>query len=80
MKLSQAKIGAKLKIINLGEDQELGLILLGMGLLPGDEVEIMQKAPFGSPIALKKNTGHYFAIRQAQANAVEVQLIEKNKS
>lgn len=75
MKLSQARVGAKVKVTHLGEDKELALILLGLGLVPGDVVEVVQKAPFGSPIALKKNTGHYFALRGTQAQAVAVELL-----
>jgi ferrous iron transport protein A len=72
VKLSQVKVGSKVKINDFGTDCELALILLGMGLLPGDVVEVVQRAPFGSPLAIKKSTGHFFALRGSQAHCISV--------
>ncbi len=44
-------IGEKGIIKNL-KDQDLSLKLLEMGCVPGSEVEVSQRAPFGGPICI----------------------------
>lgn len=48
------------------------LKLLEMGCLPGNEVELLQIAPFGDPLYLNIN-GSYVAIRVATAQEIEVE-------
>ena len=53
------------------------LKLLEMGCLPGNEVELLQIAPFGDPLYLNIN-GSHLAIRIETAKQIGVELI-KNK-
>ena len=53
------------------------LKLLEMGCLPGNEVELLQVAPFGDPLYLNIN-GSHVAIRVETAREIEVELIENN--
>ena len=53
------------------------LKLLEMGCLPGNEVELLQIAPFGDPLYLNIN-GSYLAIRIETAKQIGIELI-KNK-
>ena len=46
------------------------LKLLEMGCLPGNEVELLQIAPFGDPLYLNIN-GSHVAIRVATAQEIE---------
>ena len=55
----------------------LPLKLLEMGCLPGNEVELLQIAPFGDPLFLDIN-GARLAIRIETAREIEVEII-KNK-
>ena len=51
------------------------LKLLEMGCLPGNEVQLIQKAPLKDPLYLNIN-GSHLAIRQETAVQVEIEVIE----
>ena len=53
------------------------LKLLEMGCLPGNEVELLQIAPFGDPLFLNIN-GSHVAIRVETAKEIEVDIIKLN--
>ena len=62
------------------KDFDIDLIplkLLEMGCLPGNEVELLQIAPFGDPLYLDIN-GSHVAIRIETAREIEVELIKTN--
>ena len=65
--------GEKGIIDNLPIDR-IPLKLLEMGCLPGNEVELVQKAPFSCPLYLKIN-GSHLAIRKETAELIEIDLI-----
>jgi len=50
------------------------LKLLEMGCLPGNEVILIQKAPFSDPLYLIIN-GCHLAIRKEMASKIEIELI-----
>ena len=50
------------------------LKLLEMGCLPGNEVSLVQQAPFRDPLYLNIN-GSHLAIRKETANQIEIELI-----
>jgi len=50
------------------------LKLLEMGCLPGNEVELLQTAPFQCPMYLNIN-GSHLAIRREVAAQIEIQII-----
>ena len=52
------------------------LKLLEMGCLPGNEVELLQIAPFGDPLYLNIN-GSHVAIRVETAQEIEVESIQQ---
>ncbi|MGV7108061.1 FeoA family protein [Flavobacterium sp. U410] len=70
--LSELKIGEKAIIIDVNVD-EIPLKLLEMGCLPGNEVTLVQIAPFGDPYYFNINDSHV-AIRKEVANEVTVVL------
>ncbi|MDT0645568.1 FeoA family protein [Zunongwangia sp. F260] len=51
------------------------LKLLEMGCLPGNEVELVQMAPFRDPLYLNVN-GSHLAIRKETALQIEIELID----
>lgn len=67
------KKGQKAIILDFDIDS-IPLKLLEMGCLPGNEVELLQVAPFGDPLYLDIN-GSHLAIRIETAKLIEVQLI-----
>jgi ferrous iron transport protein A len=50
------------------------LKLLEMGCLPGNEVSLVQTAPFRDPLYLNIN-GSHLAIRKETAEQIEIELI-----
>ncbi|OAB80130.1 FeoA family protein [Cochleicola gelatinilyticus] len=50
------------------------LKLLEMGCLPGNEVALVQTAPFQDPLYLNIN-GSYLAIRKETAAQIEIEII-----
>jgi ferrous iron transport protein A len=51
------------------------LKLLEMGCLPGNEVSLVQTAPFQDPLYLNVN-GSHLAIRKETAAQIEIELID----
>lgn len=70
------KIGDKAIVIYVDLDK-IPLKLLEMGCLPGNELVVIQIAPFGDPIYLNVNNGSHLAIRMETAREIEVELIVK---
>lgn len=73
MVLSNIKTGNKVKIVKFNESLETKAILTSMGIIPGDELEVVSKSPFGSPIFFKHNLNNFFALRRSQADLIEVE-------
>ena len=67
------KKGQKATILDFDIDL-IPLKLLEMGCLPGNDVELLQVAPFGDPLYLDIN-GPHLAIRVETAKLIEVELI-----
>ena len=70
--LAQIPLHEKTKVLGIVES-ELKPKLLEMGLYPGKEVEVLFKAPFGDPIAIR--VGEYkMSLRMSDAVMVDVNL------
>lgn len=54
--------------------KDIPLKLLEMGCLPGNEVELVQTAPFRDPMYLNIN-GCHLAIRKETALLIEIELV-----
>jgi len=61
-------------IIKEFTDDSIPLKLLEMGCLPGNDVELVQIAPFKDPLYLNIN-GSHLAIRRETAIKIEIDLI-----
>ena len=64
-------------IIKEFDIDEVPLKLLEMGCLPGNEIELLQIAPFCDPLYLNMNGGH-LAIRSETASKIGVEIIKSN--
>ncbi len=62
-------------IIKEFADDLLPIKLLELGCLPGNEVELVQIAPFNDPIYINVN-GSHIAIRRAMALQIELEFIQ----
>jgi len=61
-------------IIKEFSEENIPLKLLEMGCLPGNEVQMLQMAPFRDPMYLNIN-GSHLAIRKEIALLIEIDLI-----
>lgn len=69
--IAHLKRGESAIILNFNEI-DVPLKLLEMGCLPGNEVTVMQSAPFQDPIYLNIN-GTHLAIRRETAQKISVE-------
>ena len=63
-------------IIRAFDVESIPLKLLEMGCLPGNQVELLQIAPFGDPLYLNVN-GSHLAIRLETAREIEVTVLKE---
>jgi ferrous iron transport protein A len=73
--LDQMKAGEHAKLIQFSENADLHFKLLSLGLLPGDEIKVISRAPFGGPISVGHGSGNGFAIRLKEAKCIEVETM-----
>jgi ferrous iron transport protein A len=74
MNLTELGFGRK-AIITKVNGQVLALKLFEMGLLPGEEVELENVAPFGDPIAINLSESKV-CLRMQDARCIEIKLID----
>jgi ferrous iron transport protein A len=53
------------------DNSEMSLKLLEMGCLPGSEVELSHKAPFGDPLCIKV-AGYQLLLRREEAATIKL--------
>ncbi len=70
MLLSELKKGQKATIKALLDSKDSSL-LMEMGCLPGEEIEMIAEAPLGDPITVRI-TGYRLSLRKNEARKVEV--------
>lgn len=71
--LNQLRKGQK-AVIEAIETERLPLKLIEMGCLPGNEIQLLQTAPYNDPLYLKIDHSH-LAIRLESAGHIYVGLI-----
>ena len=71
--IASLKIGQR-AIIKGFSVEVVPLKLLEMGCLPGNEVTLIQAAPYSDPLYLTIN-GSHLAIRKEMASKIEIELI-----
>ncbi|MCD6552163.1 ferrous iron transport protein A [Thermotoga sp.] len=72
MRLSDLTPGVRARIVSLNFSGDLHEKLVGMGIIPGEEIEIVQIAPLGDPIVCKVG-GRSITLRKKEANGIEVE-------
>ncbi len=71
--IASLKRGQKAIILSVSTD-EIPLKLLEMGCLPGNEVMLLETAPFSCPMYLNIN-GSHLAIRKEIATHIAVEIV-----
>jgi DtxR family Mn-dependent transcriptional regulator len=75
--LADVPVGARARVCRVGdEDGERLRYLAALGITPGTEVEVVSRAPFGGPIALRVASGDPCAIGPELAGDI---LVESGK-
>ena len=72
--LADLSIGEKGEMLDIS-DNLLEQKLLEMGCTPGEQFEVVRKAPFGGPIAILISS-FVLSIRKEDAMSIEVKLLE----
>ena len=72
--LDQLRVGQRASIAEVQGNDALGQRLLEMGLLEGEEIEVLGFAPFGDPMEIR--LGDYrLSLRRREAARIRVNLI-----
>lgn len=69
--LKQAKIGEKVKVVQLHSEGALKRRIMDMGITKGVEILVENVAPLGDPIELTVR-GYKLSIRKADADLIEI--------
>jgi ferrous iron transport protein A len=73
MNLAQIKAGTKVKIKSF-ENDEIILKLMEIRCLPGEEITVWKKAPFGDPIYIMVS-GYSLSLRADEAEKINVEIL-----
>jgi ferrous iron transport protein A len=73
--LDQLKTGQLARILDVQGDDTISLRLMEMGLIEGEEVELLGRAPLGDPIEFSVR-GYRLSLRASEARRVDVLLLE----
>jgi ferrous iron transport protein A len=68
--IADLKIGEKATICCF-KDEEMSLKLLEMGCLPGTEIKMSCKAPFGDPVCIRVS-GYALSLRKEEAATIMI--------
>ena len=71
--LAELLIGSKGEMIQIS-DNSLEQKLLEMGCTPGEQFEVVRKAPFGGPIAILISS-YVLSIREEDARSIKVKVL-----
>tara|TARA_B100001250_G_C19752436_1_gene768429 strand:- start:871 stop:1104 length:234 start_codon:yes stop_codon:yes gene_type:complete len=71
--LAELSIGSKGEMVQIS-DNSLEQKLLEMGCTPGEQFEVVRKAPFGGPIAILISS-YILSVRYEDARSIAVKLL-----
>lgn len=74
MKLSELKTGMKAKIVAIEGKSDIKRRLRDMGILSGEEVEVLKVAPLGDPVEVRVK-GYSLSLRRGEAEAIKVEVL-----
>ena len=69
--LDVVAVGRRVTIVAVEGDDPLSARLVSLGMLPGVEVQVLRRAPFGDPTEYKLH-GYRLGLRRAEARRVTV--------
>jgi len=72
-KLSQLAVGERGRVLQVSGSGDVSRRLLEMGITPGAEMRLLQKAPLGDPLEFELR-GYRLSLRRREAEQVEIEL------
>ena len=72
--LSQLKKGQNAKILRVSGSGPIKRRMMDMGMVPGSEIKLIRKAPFGDPIEFRIK-GYSLSLRKEEAETILIELI-----
>ena len=78
MTLKELRAGQRARIVTVGGEGALRQHVLDMGMLPGEEVTLIQFAPMGDPMELRIH-GYELTIRLDDAANIEIEPVKAEK-
>ncbi|MCA9056148.1 MAG: FeoA domain-containing protein [Planctomycetaceae bacterium] len=76
--LDHLPVGGRGTILTLSGDDAVAIRLLELGLLPGEEIEVLGYAPLGDPIAIQVR-GTRLALRRKDAGRIHMSVIRRTE-
>jgi Fe2+ transport system protein FeoA len=73
-KLSESKIGQKVKVLSVEGPPLVKQRLKEMGITPGVELQIIRVAPLADPVDVVVR-GYHLSIRKKEAELIEVEVL-----
>ena len=73
--LDQLRIGQRARILAVAGTDSLAQRLMEMGLLEGDELEVVGLAPMGDPLEIRLRD-YRLSLRRTEAARIQVELLE----
>lgn len=75
LSLDQVALRERVRVQRVGGRGAMSVRLLEMGFVPGAEVALIKRAPFGDPLELRLR-GYHVSLRRAEAQRIEVEALE----
>ena len=75
LSLDQVPLRERVRVQRVGGRGAMSVRLLEMGFVPGAEVALIKRAPFGDPLELRLR-GYHVSLRRAEAQRIEVEVLE----
>ena len=76
MNLSQLAVGSTGIVKSIGGEGALRQHILDMGVIPGQQIEVVKLAPLGDPMEITVRN-YELSVRKADAEMIEVELVEE---
>lgn len=73
--LSKVKKGSRVIVTDFAQNLPTKSTIIGMGLLPGDEISLVSESFLGSPLTIRLNDGETVAMRIQEASLINVQVL-----
>ncbi len=74
-RLIDLSVGQAFKFEDLSHNSDVFFKLLSLGILKGDQAQVIGRAPFGGPISLKHGESNFLALRRSEAAEIIVSKV-----